>query len=222
MGDLSFMKGLKKSLAAAILVGFGFGSVPAHSAVLTNLNDSVSGSASSATPYGVTLITETIWKLTSKVIGATTTAWGIELSVKNATNDPAGNSRMTAIAFDTSPNATVSNFVANPASSWDVQAPGSLPNGLGQFEICFNDGPNNQCQGGGGGGITKGNTTVFTFVLSALNSESLTIAPVAFRYQSIGAAGGSWAYIPLPAPVLLLLGGLGGLGLMSRRKAKAA
>ncbi len=87
------------------------------------------------------------------------------------------------------------------------------------------------CAGGANGGILGGASDTFSVTLAGTWLSSVDIAPIGFKYQTgygsfefTGTPGPSGGPTPVPEPVTLSLFGLGlaGLGLLSRRRRRAA
>lgn len=147
--------------------------------------------------------------------------------------------RIAAIGFDADPN--ISNASVTSPSGWGAVLNGSFPNNFGNVEICFKTGQLNNCQGGGGGGISLGDSAITLNVALTFTGSP---PPVIFdnfgvRYQSLtskvkidgknyndasGTGNGTPdiiqppSEIPEPASMLLFGAGLLGLGLSRRRK----
>ncbi len=127
------------------------------------------------------------------------------------TNTSSGgiSSRVSGLGFDTTP-------MLDSASSTGVfniaVLDGSFPNQFGSVDVCFKDGGGaNNCQGGGSGGVTTGNTGNFEVTLGfAPNSlPPLSLSNFGVRYQSIdgngfNGASGTGTGTPVPEPLTIL------------------
>ena len=117
---------------------------------------------------------------------ATGNSYTFGYSVTNTTSGSV-NSRMSSFAFNTDPNITSASSTGT--FSFNTVG-GSYPNGIGNVDICFKDASTGSCAGGGGGGLTDGQTGTGTFTLNfAQPLTSLTLSDFFNRYQSITGAG---------------------------------
>lgn len=163
------------------------------------------------------------------------------------TNTSSVGSRVSAFAFDTTPNLPANPNVVGAISGGifpNVVLDGRLPNGFGPVEVCFNAG-NATCQGGGNGGVLTGSTGTFFPTLTFRNPivdpstrpptrqplTSFTLSNFGVRYQSVrGVAQGNSGTgqgtpvpqsVPEPGAVgALALAGLVALRYRKRREAK--
>ncbi|MBD2072704.1 cistern family PEP-CTERM protein [Phormidium sp. FACHB-592] len=156
-------------------------------------------------------------------VGSNTEA-KFDVSLKN-TSSGGITSRVSALGFNVSQallgvgnadgdgNTRVSGLFSNDRT-------GSFPNNFGDINVCFTEG--NTCQGGSNGGVTTGNTGLFTPILAFTGSvDSFTLSNFGVRYQSIGGtnlgdSGTGRGQVPTPA----LLPGLLALGAGAWRKRK--
>jgi hypothetical protein len=148
-----------------------------------------------------------------------------EISLTNTTSGLL-TSRVSAFGFLTTPNI-VSGTSSGLFGNFRI---GSFPNQT-VIEACVTGGPT--CQGGGGGGLTTGNTGSFTVSLEFAHMvSSFDLDGLAVRYQSIdgwsdgarfsGDSGtGTARPQPVPEPATLILFGAGLLGTLVVRRRSA-
>lgn len=168
-----------------------------------------------------TLVAEFIWSLDRVV----SDIWSFSVDiVNNSTNSPDAN-RITSFAFGTTPASSNITLTDDDGGIWASATSGTV-NGAGYqlFDLngCVLAGPT--CTGGGGGGVAGGGRSTVKFDLTA-QTDTLFFDDFATRWQSINVngltstvLGGTPAPIPLPAAGWMLLAGLGGLGLVARRR----
>ena len=137
--------------------------------------------------------------------------WSFSLDIENNSSDGA---RVTAWGFDSDPTAADFSVATSGWSSEDGQ-------GVMNSDHCSSS---NNCPGGGGGGILAGASQVFSFSFES-GEDELTLDNFLLRLQSVGTSNelstvlvGTPSPVPLPAAGWLLLGGLGGLAAMKRRR----
>lgn len=151
--------------------------------------------------------------------------YNFSYTLTNTSTAPITNSRVSGFAFDTTPNivsATASGIFNNAI------LPASLPNGVGNVEVCFNAA--NNCQGGGNGGVAYASTSALSnfSVTLASPATSLTFDQFYVRYQSIegsnlgnSGTGMQVQQQPVPEPgtwAMLVLGfGIAGSAVRRRR-----
>lgn len=161
--------------------------------------------------------------------GATSTSYTFNYSVTNTTSNPV-DSRVSSFAFNTNPDITSASSTG--AFSY-ATIDSSYPNGIGSVDVCFKDASTGACAGGGGSGLTDGQTGTGTFTLNFTQPlTSLTLSDFYVRYQSITGAGnissangsgslstsGGGTQVPEPGTVGLLAGGLAAAWLLRRRR----
>lgn len=137
-------------------------------------------------------------------------------------------SRISIFGFNASPNFS---SVSNLSGPFGVLASGGQPNGLPDLEFCLKDGSNsNGCQGGGGGGITNGQSANGGFWLNFNSPQaSLALSDFSVRYQSVAGAGNvtsasgvPFGLVPEPATWAMMILGFGLIGgALRSRKAQA-
>ena len=232
------MKGFKTAIAAA-LIAMGATCANAATTVAANGIGSVFSigyaqnytDSNNSTP--VPLAAQTDWTMTGYSATATQATWSFSVLVKNLTAAAAvGTNRLASWGFDTTPNSTAGN--TTPATGW-FYASGTVPSGLGSYDLCLKSGGgSNNCGGNGSGGIAEGGSLLFSVVLKTALANPLTFNNFFVRYQGVGTgSNGSTAFtgtqivtpppsvVPLPAAGLLLLAAIGGLGALQRRRSLA-
>jgi hypothetical protein len=157
----------------------------------------------------------------------TSITFGVTLENTTGSLGSGLDSRVSSLAFDTTPNITS----ASSTGVFNIAVlGGSYPNQFGDIEACFKDGGGlDSCQGGGNGGVVNPNSGVFTLVLNFTGSiTELAFDRFGVRYQSIdgagftGASGTGEGHIPddpttvLPEPTSMVLLGTGLLGLVRK------
>lgn len=150
--------------------------------------------------------------------GNTLVTFSIDLT--NNSSAPITGSRVSGMGFDTTPNIVNSGLNSVSGVFDTVSIGGNVPNGVGTVEFCFSD---VNCAGGGGGGVTKGNTgTANASILLSGSVTSFVFDGLFVRYQSItgvpGLSSASGAAVPEPGFYGALALGLSGLMLALRRK----
>ena len=136
--------------------------------------------------------------------------------------------RLTAFGFGITPNASAVAFSdpqGNDGGIVDAVLGGNFP-AFQTVEVCAFGGQN--CAGGGSGGINGGASDAFVLTLTGTWTGSVTLDPVAFKYQTSAgsfefntdSASGSGASsnVPEPATTALLTMGVGMLGAAIRRR----
>ena len=155
-----------------------------------------------------------------------------DYSITNTTSNPV-DSRVSGFGFNSNPDITAAQSTG--AFSY-TSLGGNYPNGIGNVDVCFKAANTGSCAGGGGGGITDGQTGTGSFVLSFANAvSSLTLGDFYVRYQSVSGAGNvssasgigtltssGGTSVPAPGAMGLLAGGLFALGMILHRKRKVA
>jgi len=135
-----------------------------------------------------------------------------------------GGERLTAFGFGIDPNATSVGFVDAADGGMINAALGATFPAIQGIDVCARGG--STCAGGGNGGIFAGASDTFAVVLGGTWGSSVTIDPLALKYQT---GYGSFEFsppgnppggsVPAPGPLALFLFGLAGLGARSRFRA---
>lgn len=154
----------------------------------------------------------------------------LSVAVSNTSSNPITASRVSVFGFDTNPN--VKSATATGAFGTTVLG-GSLPSGFGSIELCVKNGQGNNCSGGGGTGITigqSGNATLTLNFNNSLPASGVTFSNFGVRYQSIAGAGRTTSAVgvgtpqtpPVPEPASMAVFGLGALmvGAAMRKRAR--
>jgi len=133
-----------------------------------------------------------------------------------------GGERLTAFGFGIDPNATSVGFSDTSDGGMVRAALGQTFPGIQAIEVCAFGG-NNNCAGGGYGGIRAGRSDTFSVVLGGTWGNSVNIDPLGLKYQT---GYGSFEFsppgtppggnVPAPGPLALFLLGIAGLGVRSR------
>jgi hypothetical protein len=132
------------------------------------------------------------------------------ISLTNTSSGGIG-SRVSGLGFDTDP--TLASATSTGVFNIAVLN-GSFPNQFGNVDVCFKDGGGtNNCQGGGSGGVTTGNTDNFAVTLNFASGaltppSSLSLSNFGVRYQSITGTNlgtsGTGTGTPVPEPLTML------------------
>lgn len=98
-----------------------------------------------------------------------------------------------------------------------------MPSGLGSVDFCVTA---VNCAGGGGGGVTLGNTgTAYASIMfSGSGLTALTFDDIFVRYQSIAGAGSVTSAVgaPVPEPGAIVVLSLGLLAVALRKRLSVA
>lgn len=170
------------------------------------------------------LTASTTFTLTS----TTANSYTFSYSVANTTSAPL-TSRVSSFAFNTDP--TISSATSTGAFSYTTLN-SNYPNGIGNVDVCFKDAATGSCAGGGGGGLTTGESGTGSFTLNFSSPiSSLTLSDFFVRYQSITGAGNvtsasgegtmtstGGTSVPEPGVLGMMLGGIAAIALLRRRR----
>lgn len=151
-------------------------------------------------------------------------------TLRNTSTAPTTASRINAFGFDTDPDIVEGGArILSGSVIDDIRYDTTVPNGIGRVEICFTT---HNCAGGGGTGLTIGQSTTGRFSLQFANTSmsTLSIGNLALRYQAVdapGVVGGSatgvvTTAVPEPGTWALMLLGFGAVGFSMRRRRQAA
>ena len=142
-------------------------------------------------------------------------------------------SRITAFGFNTDPNIVANGArVLSGGVFSEIRYDTNVPNGVGNVELCFTT---QNCAGGGGDGLTMGQSSSgrFSLQFGNANLQSLTLGNIVLRYQSLNAPGLNGASgtgtvstltaaVPEPGTWAMMLLGFGAIGFSMRRKRPVA
>jgi PEP-CTERM motif len=166
------------------------------------------------------------------VVGVSSTSITLSVAITNTSSSPITGLRVSVFGFDTNPNV-LSAAATGFFSGTVVQSGLQLPSGFGSIEMCVKNGQLNNCSGGGGTGISLGQsgTTNLTLNFSSIGASGVTFSNFGVRYQSITGAGNVTSAVgrgtpqtpPIPEPASMAVFGLGALmvGAALRKRARA-
>jgi hypothetical protein len=225
-------------VAAASVAAFGF-AAPASAALQLNSNGSVTVTGSSGGTVNINLggnservdVPGLTSQLSLTFASAVNGLYTFDYTLRNTSSAPVTSSRITAFGFNADPNvvmrgASIVNIGA-PLVFDEIRYNHNMPNGVSDVELCFTT---NNCTGGGGDGLTIGQSSTgrFTLNFGSSNPALLTLDNFAVRYQSLVApgAGGSGTgqvvtAVPEPGTWGLMLLGFGAVGVSIRRRRRA-
>ena len=126
------------------------------------------------------LTAEIDYKLTGITAGGKT--WTFAYDIDNTSTAPVTGSRISGFGFNVDPNVSSKSAtgVLNHTDSGNVPM-------IGSREVCITG---NNCAGGGGAGVTFGNTGLGTFTLNFSSAKtSLSLSDFYVRYQAVNAPG---------------------------------
>lgn len=126
--------------------------------------------------------------ITLTLTAASDTAYTFAYTVENTSSDPVTGSRVSGFSLNTDP--TISSASSTGAFSYATVG-STYPNGIGAVDVCFKDASTGSCAGGGGGGLTLGESGSGTFTLNFADAtDSITLSDFYVRYQSITGVSG--------------------------------
>ena len=176
----------KQMLFAAILAwGCTIGSAQADSMLFspTDIGKSITldyNGFSGSSANVLSGLTGTSTFTLASVLGNT---YAFNYSVQNTSSGQVTASRISSFAFDTDP--TILSATSTGAFSFTTLN-SNYPNGIGTVDVCFKDANTGSCAGGGGGGLTIGQSGSGTFALTFASAPTaLTLQNFFDRYQSI-------------------------------------
>jgi PEP-CTERM motif len=165
--------------------------------------------------------------------GVSGNVWNFKAAVDNRLSIAPVGGRISSFGFNGNPEIIGATPLSGPFTTAVINA--GLPQIGGQTTIDFCLTANNNCQGGGGGGVNDGNVATQEFALSfANNITSVIFNNFILRYQSVtgsplgnsgigmgrNAGGNSPIGDPVPEPAswAMLIAGFGLIGAMARRQ----
>lgn len=181
---LSFRK-----FAPALALAAAFAATPAMADAIvfdgtdvgTNYTINYDGNVGGSTVTGLT--GTSVFTLT----GISGNTYSFNYTVSNTSTSPLTDARISSFAFNVDPSITSASSTG--AFSFSTLN-STYPNGVGTVDVCFKDAATGSCAGGGGGGLTMGQTGSGTFTLTfAQPVTSATLSDFFLRYQSISGAG---------------------------------
>ena len=220
--------------ASVALLGFA---APASAALQLNPNGSVTVSGTSGGSVtlnmggnsGGAAVPGLTSELTLNFVSAVNGLYTFNYTLANTSTAPTTSSRLNAFAFNTDPNVIVNGARILSGTLFDeIRYNANVPNGMGNVELCFTT---HNCAGGGGEGLTIGQSTTgrFTLNFGSANLSTLKLDNFMVRYQAINAPGitqgsgtGVVTAVPEPGTWALMLLGFGAIGFSMRRRRRVS
>ena len=173
-------------------------------------------------------ITDLTAQLSLKLLGVVGNSYQFSYELINTSQAPIS-SRISIFGFNADPNFA---GVSNITGIFDTLSSGNQPNGIPNLEFCLKTGNGGQCSGGGGGGLTNGQSATGGFWLNFNSPQaSLALSDFSVRYQSVAGAGRvtsasgvpiGMGMVPEPATWAFMILGFGLIGgALRNRKAQA-
>ena len=227
---------MRKIILAGMVAAATLMSAPAAAGVVMNADGSYSTSGASGGSWTVNLdgyggtSPAVIAGLTSSITftflsGGGTNNYTFGYTVNNTSGSPITGSRVSGFGFDVDPNAAI--LTSSASGFFDRVDSGTYPVGYGNVEFCVADG-GGSCAGGGGTGVTQGNSGSGSFTINfAANQSTISLGNFVDRYQSIAGANTQSAIgrpttvtdpVPEPATWAMMLIGFGAVGFGMRRR----
>nr|WP_314445848.1 cistern family PEP-CTERM protein [uncultured Sphingomonas sp.] len=165
--------------------------------------------------------------MTLNFVSAVNGTYTFNYTLQNTSSAPI-TSRVNAFGFDTDPNVVPQGAeILSGDVLTAIRYNTNIPNGVGNVEVCLTT---LNCAGGGGTGLTNGQSASGSFSLDFGNANPslLTLSNFAVRYQGLNVGTGSGTgqlittAVPEPGTWALMLIGFGAVGVSMRRRRRSS